>query len=222
MDGRFDERAKERIEELIELGEKVDASGRMTLHKGREPDAALYYQWTTSSLTFLAAALGDDSAHYRAFFAIGQSQPGVDRVARYLGVLRAARDDIQSGWVDQRDLLLTADAFGSFLEQADYLLEQGFKDPAAMLAGAVLESTLRKMCGVRNIPTDKQDKINRLNNKLAKEHKPPAYGSMYHKQIIAWADLRNNADHGHFGEYDGQQVAALIEGVREFAARHLA
>jgi len=222
MNGRLGERAKQRIEELIELGEKVDASGRMTLHKGREPDAALYYQWATSSLTFLAAALGHDSTHYRAFLAIGQSQPGVDRVARYLGVLRAARDDLQSGWIGRRDLLLTADAFESFLEQSDYLLEQGFKDPAAMLAGAALESTLRKMCEVRGIPTDKSDKIGTLNDKLAKHHKPPAYSGGYHKQIIAWADLRNNADHGHFDEYDREQVAAMITGVREFAARHLA
>jgi hypothetical protein len=129
---------------------------------------------------------------------------------------------VEAGFLGERDLLLTADAFESFLEQADYLLEQGFKDPAAMLAGAVLESTLRKMCEVRGIPTDKQDKIGTLNNKLAKEHKPPAYSSAYHKQIIAWADLRNNADHGHFGEYDREQVAVMITGVREFAARHLA
>jgi hypothetical protein len=78
------------------------------------------------------------------------------------------------------------------------------------------------MCDVRGIPTDKQDKIGTLNDKLAKHHKPPAYSSMYHKQIIAWADLRNNADHGHFDEYDRDQVAAMIEGVREFAGRHLA
>jgi hypothetical protein len=220
---RFDDRAKQRVEELIELGAKVKASARMTPHKKLEPDPALYQQWTTSSLTFLSAALGEDSAHYKTFAGIREwIQEWQDKVPQYLGVLQAARDDIQSGWVGRRDLLLTADAFESFLEQADYLLGQGFKDPAAMLAGAVLESTLRKMCEVRGITTDKQDKIGTLNNKLAKEHKPPAYSSAYHKQIIAWADLRNNADHGHFREYDREQVAAMIAGVREFAARHLA
>lgn len=223
MNSRFDESVKQRIEELIELGEKVKASGRMTPHKGLDPDAALYLQWTTSSLAFLAAALGEDSEHYKAFADIvGTRAHPMVKVAPCFGVLRAARDDIMSGWIGRRDLLLTADAFGSLLEQADYLLEQDFKNPAAMLAGAVLESTLRKMCEVRGIPTDKSDKIGTLNDKLAKHHKPPAYSSMYHKQIIAWADLRNNADHGHFDEYDRKQVAAMIGGVRDFAARHLA
>ncbi len=222
MNSRFDESAKERIEELINFGERVKASVHQT-PTGRDVDSGLYTQWVISSLTFLSAALGEDSAHYQTFAGIRQwVQEWHDKVPQYLGVLQAARDDIESGWVGRRDLLLTADAFGSFLEQSDYLLEQGYKDPAAMLAGAVLESTLRKMCEVRSIPTDKQDKIGTLNNKLAKEHKPPAYSSAYHKQIIAWADLRNNADHGHFDQYDREQVAAMIGGVRDFAARHLA
>ena len=139
-----------------------------------------------------------------------------------LGIMKAAAEDVEAGFLGERDLLITADAFGSLLEQSEHLLEQGYKDPAAMLAGAVLESTLRKMCEVRGIPADKQDKIATLNDKLAKRHKPAAYSSMYHKQIIAWADLRNNADHGHFKEYDRPQIAAMIAGVREFAARHLA
>jgi hypothetical protein len=222
MSSRFDERAEERIRELINFGERVKASVHQT-PTGRDVDSGLYTQWVISSLTFLSAALGEDGAHYKTFAGIRQHvQEWHDKVPQYLGVLHAAKDDIESGWVGRRDLLLTADAFGSLLEQADYLLEQGYKDPAAMLTGAVLESTLRKMCEVRSIPTDKQDKIGILNDKLGKHHKPPAYSSAYHKQIIAWADLRNNADHGHFGEYDHQQVASMITGVREFTARHLA
>jgi hypothetical protein len=222
MSSTLDEKAKERIEELINLGERVKASVHQT-PTGREVDSGLYTQWVISSLTFLSAALGEDSAHYKTFAGIRQHvQEWHDKVPQYLGALEAAKNDMESGWVGRRDLLLTANAFESFLEQADYLLEQGYKDPAAMLTGAVLESTLRKMCEVRGIATNKQDKIGTLNNKLGKEHKPPAYSSGYHKQIIAWADLRNNADHGHFDEYDREQVAAMITGVREFTARHLA
>jgi hypothetical protein len=224
MTSRFDERAKQRVEELIKLGEEVDATVRdIGGPRAVGPDFALYVRWTTSSLTFFEAALGEDSEHYRAFADI-LSTPGppVAKVASLFGVLEAARDDIQSGWVGRRDLLLTADAFGSLLEQADYLLEQGYKDPAAMLAGAVLESTLRKMCEVRGISTDRSDKIGTLNDKLAKQHKPPAYGSMDHKLIIGWADLRNNADHGHFQQYKPEDVRNMTRWVREFAARHLA
>jgi len=223
MTSRFDETTKQRIEELIQLGEEVKASFRMTPQRALVPDSARYEQWRTSSLNFLATALGRDSVHYNAFVGVDEDYSGSEsKVLHFLGVLQAARDDIESGWVGRRELLLTADAFESFLEQADYLLEQGFKNPAAMLAGAVLESTLRKMCEVRGIEIGPRETIGTLNAKLAKQTDPPAYSSMYHKQIIAWADLRNNADHGHFGEYEPEHVRAMIDGVREFAARHLA
>ena len=223
MNSRFDERAKQRIEELIELGEKVKASARMTTHKKLEPDSALYYQWTTSTRTFLSAALGEDSAHYKTFVGIRQSWTDLhDRVPQYLGVLHAARDDIESGWVGRRDLLLTADAFESLIEQADYLLEQGYKDAAAVLVGGVLEATLRKMCGVRGIEVGLRDAIGTLNDKLAKQADPPAYSSMEHKEIIARAELRHNAAHAHYGRYDEKDVADMLKWVREFAARHLA
>jgi hypothetical protein len=209
---------------MIETGEELHATARSSEWAASKyiPDKRALQGWAASSRNLIANTTGHGSEYYSAFAdAIGTCS-WAHEVERCIGVLDSLREDWDAGLLASRELLLTADAFESFLEQADYLLEQGFKDPAAMLAGAVLESTLRKMCEVRGIPTDKSDKIGTLNDKLAKHHKPPAYGSAYHKQITAWADLRNNADHGHFGEYDREQVRAMIAGVREFAARHLA
>jgi len=222
MNSRFDERAKERIDELIDLGERVKASVHQT-PTGREVDSGLYTQWVTSSLTFLSAALGEDSAHYNTFAGIRQwVQEWHDKVPQYLGVLHAARDDIQSGWVGRRDLLVTANAFGGFLEQAEYLLEERYKDAAAVLAGGVLESTLRTMCERHGVEIGPREKIGTLNDKLAKKLKPPAYSSMDHKQIITWAELRDNAAHAHYDRYSEQDVADMLKWVRAFAARHLA
>jgi hypothetical protein len=222
MTSRFDESAKRRIQELIDLGEEVKASFRMTPQRMLLPDSTLYEKWRTSSLNFLATALGKDTVHYNAFVGVDEDYSSSEpKVLHFLGVLHAARDDIQSGWVGRRDLLLTADAFESFLEQAHYLLEQGYKDPAAMLAGAVLESTLRKMCDVHGVPYDPRATMEPLNVALAR-HAPPVYNKLVQKQITAWADLRNNAAHGRDSEYTKKQVADMLGWVREFAARHLA
>ena len=222
MSSTFDERAKQRIQELIELGERVEASRPVTRGGKAGPDPTLYYQWTTSSPTFLAAALGEDSEHYKRFAGIRHSveQSGA-KVPQYLGVLHAAKDDIDSGWVGRRDLLLTADAFGSFLEQADYLLSEHYKDAAAVLVGGVLEATLRKICDVHGVPYGPKDTIEPLNVALARQT-PPLYNKLVQKQITAWADLRNNAAHAHYDRYDEGNVADMLKWVREFAGRHLA
>ncbi|MGH7194328.1 MAG: hypothetical protein ACREJM_12475, partial [Candidatus Saccharimonadales bacterium] len=45
------------------------------------------------------------------------------------------------------------------------------------------------------------------------------YNKLQQKSITAWLDLRNNAAHGHYKEYDQAQVAALIRDVWEFLTR---
>ncbi|MCJ7510384.1 MAG: hypothetical protein MUP14_05820 [Dehalococcoidia bacterium] len=216
--------ARERLGQLIEVGDRLHATARSSEWAADKyiPDKRALQGWAASSRNLIANTVGRESEYYSAFAdAIGTCSWAAE-LERCVGILESLREDWDAGLLVSRDLLITADAFENFLEQADYLLEQGFRDPAAMLAGAVLESTLRKMCEVRSIPTDRQDKIGTLNDKLAKHHKPPAYSGMYHKQIIAWADLRNNAAHGRYSEYTKKQVADMLGWVREFAARHLA
>ena len=53
------------------------------------------------------------------------------------------------------DELIHADIFTGFLEMGYYLLEEGYKDPAAVLAGGTLEEHLRKLCQKNNIETRK-------------------------------------------------------------------
>jgi hypothetical protein len=47
-----------------------------------------------------------------------------------------------------------------------------------------------------------------------------AYNGLEQKSGTAWLDLRNKAAHGHYDDYDHQQVAALIRDVREFLIRN--
>ena len=119
-------------------------------------------------------------------------------------------------------MLVTADAFESFLEQAEYLLSEGYKDAAAVLVGGVLEChASARCCDVRGVPTDgPKDTIEPLNAALAK-HTPAPVQQLVQKQITAWADLRNSAAHGRFTEY-ARSRSQTCQGVREFAGRHVA
>jgi hypothetical protein len=63
------------------------------------------------------------------------------------GTLQALRDDYESGYLQSVVELVHADIFADFLDMADYLIQQGYKDPAAVVAGSVLEEHLRKLCG---------------------------------------------------------------------------
>jgi hypothetical protein len=136
-----------------------------------------------------------------------------------VGALRALRRDYDAGYLVSVQTLVRAEVFADFLEMADHLLEQGYKDPAAVLVGGVLEERLRTLCDSRGIPTQisgKPKKADSMNNELASAE---IYNKLDQKNVTAWLDLRNKAAHGHYGEYTADQVRTMLLGVQEFAAR---
>lgn len=137
-----------------------------------------------------------------------------------VGILKALRDAYEAGYLSNVEELIHADVFADFVEMAEYLLAEGYKDPAAVLTGSTLEEHLRKL-SVRNgiAPTvaGRPKKSDQLNADLATQS---VYSKLDQKSITAWLDLRNRAAHGKYGEYSKDQVGFLIQGVRDFMARN--
>lgn len=94
---------------------------------------------------------------------------------------------------------------------------------AAFLAGAALEDALRRLCNAHSINYDSQrTSISKLQAALFQPSKHvEVISSSENKQITAWGDTRNKADHGHFGEITQTEIIAMILGVRSFIERHL-
>jgi hypothetical protein len=142
------------------------------------------------------------------------------------GILRALRSDLAAGRTLTFAELIHSELFSDFLEMAEYLLnDEKLKDPAAVLAGGVLEEHLRKLCGKEGLDTDAVDstgsrhakKLDTLNADLSRKG---TYGKNEQKQITAWAGIRNDAAHGHFDKYGADQVILMLQGIRAFMGRN--
>jgi hypothetical protein len=94
---------------------------------------------------------------------------------------------------------------------------------AAFLAGAALEDALRRLCLARGIAVDSQrTSIAKLQGALYQPSKQiEVISSSENKQITAWGDSRNKADHGKFGEITHSEVLTMVIGIRAFLDRHL-
>jgi hypothetical protein len=139
-----------------------------------------------------------------------------------LGILKALRADYAAGYLTTIEELIHADLFSDFLEMAEHLINQGYKDPAAVLVGSVLEEHLRKLCVKNGLPVSagaNYKKADTLNADLAGA---AVYSKLDQKSITAWLDLRNKAAHGHYAEYTKDQVQLMLDGVRHFIVRHAA
>ena len=145
-----------------------------------------------------------------------------DHVAQIGGIFKAVKHDVDTGMLIDFRRLVQAELFSDFLEMAEYLLGEGYKDASAVLLGAVLENALRKISDAREISTSKANgrplSIEAMNVRLAKDG---AYNALVKKQVTSWSNLRNDAAHGRYEEYDTGQVKQMMFFVQKFCADFL-
>jgi len=181
--------------------------------------------WTNlraSGLAFIESTFGRSHSYYQEFnTALSNSYDYHGKYA--VGELTAIQNQLRGGWIETTRGLVSSEVFADFLEMAEHLLEQHYKDPAAVLVGSTLEEHLRQLCAAGSLPVEDFSsgkpvplKADTLNGELAKANK---YSKLDQKQITAWLDLRNKAAHGKYSEYSDVQAAQMLAGVREFITR---
>lgn len=142
------------------------------------------------------------------------------KATRMLGVLESLRADVAAGYLESVTQLIRGEVFADFLEMAEHLCQEGYKDAAAVVAGGVLESHLRSLCSPASVTFEtegRRHKADRVNADLAKAG---VYSSLDQKSVTGWLGLRNDAAHGDYGSYSADQVRLLIASVRDFITRH--
>jgi len=94
---------------------------------------------------------------------------------------------------------------------------------AVFLAGAALEDALRRLCDAHGIEFEsRRSTISKLQSKLyAPSAQIEIISPTENKQITAWGDSRNKADHGHFSDISHTEALTMIMGVRAFIEKHL-
>lgn len=219
-----------RIDQLLEQAEEVAATKRepAVLPSGRRVpggplvDKGAFRRWSTSSLHALRLTFGEGSDHYAAFRQqVDEFRGYFDTFESCWRILQAARDDLAAGMLVSIQELAAVDVFGDLLEMAEYLHGERYHLPAAAVAGAVLEDSLRKLCARHGVTWTGHSSISLLNDAL---HKAQVYTKTQWRQIQAWGDLRNAVDHHNFtdpADIDPNDVKRMIEGVRDFIVKYL-
>jgi hypothetical protein len=211
-----------KFDKLIEEGRKIfqecSYGGNIWY---RPPSDTDYLRWRTEALNLIKRVCGEDSAHYKQLLQIAEDDK-TKNDSRYFsscyGIVEAAKRDFDDDFLADIKYLVRADLLDDFLSQAEMLLQEGYHSAAASLAGGVLEDTLRKLCDKKNISYPNKTKIDVLNISLAKKN---VYDKLVQKEITAKADLRNNADHGHFDKIKQNDVDDMIKWIRRFVRDYM-
>ena len=209
-----------RLDELLAKGEEIlqtreysDTIDRKEYFVVSSPEIK---GWGTSVISLLQCAFGESSAHYREF---DKQFNGYDSweysFKELMAIISAAKDDYQGGYLFNWKMLIKADVLDDATEQAQELLDSGYKDPACVVVGVSLELAIKAIATRQGVALAKLDKIN------ADLCKAGVYNVAKQKQITAWADLRNKADHGDWTAYNAADVQDMLSGVKRFIADSL-
>ena len=172
-------------------------------------------------ITAIERAAGRNSTCYEEVMKISRKKAApYYQVALQIGVAKALLSDIENDYLTSFEETIHGDLFADYVEMAAHLVETGYEDPAAVLAGSTLEVHLRQLCKKHDVaaePDGKMKKTQTLNQDLVKAG---AYTKFYQKSITAWLDIRNNAAHGKYDKYTAGQVKDLISFVRGFIEKY--
>jgi hypothetical protein len=209
--------ALSRLDELIRTAQEIDLPSPAR-YGARSPRHGEFYGWRARAISALDDIVGSGHVYLREFTERTQHSSTNNKDAG-CAILKSLKLDVAAGYLEKLSDLISGEVFSDFLEMAKHLINQGYKDPAASLCGAVLEDGLRRIARNHIIEVRSGDDLNSLKDKCVQKG---VFNNLVRQQITSWTTLRNAADHGNFGEYNVEQVRLMIEGVRSLLGNHLA
>lgn len=212
---------EKRFSELAEQIAKVESTKQkkgVGLGQYDHIDDEMFLSWCVKARNLLSNACGIESQHFMAFEKAEEPTPyssNYEVMKRVKAVFFAAKEDFEGGYLISVKNLVQAEVFDSELVQASELLSAGYVSAAAVVAGVVLETTLRNLCNEKGITVGKLDKMN------ADLAKSGTYNALVQKRITALAGIRNSAAHGKVKEFASEDVKSMISEVEKFVSTTL-
>ncbi|SDS97599.1 hypothetical protein SAMN05216490_2215 [Mucilaginibacter mallensis] len=186
-------------------------------------DKGKFFGFRAAALSFIARQLGKDDSYYIEFNTVCEDHLKTHNEAG-VNILLALRNDVENGWLFSLKQLVTAELFSDFLEMSQHLLDEGYKDAAAVMIGSVLEEHLRQLCKTNGIDTYQvkgMDRVPKKANVINDElRRASVYEIIDNRQVTAWLDIRNSAAHGKYSDYFPEQVKLMHLGVLNFISRY--
>lgn len=209
---------KQRFLELEQQLEEVENSA-ITVRSPLTGDSdttipsELILNWRVKARSLIERACGEQSSHLTMYMEaekLNSFDSYMNQLKRMKAVFLAAKEDFEGGYLNSLRNLVQAEVFTSELEQAEELLKSGYATAAAVIAGVVLETTLRDLCSAHEL---EHGSLNKMNDDLAKAG---AYNATQKKRVTALAAVRNSAAHGKPEEFTAAEMKGMIDDVERF------
>lgn len=216
----IEEAHAQRLDQLIKQG--------LHLRQGNDIGQANNNRHSEECVGWIAAVMHlmsiISTAYKGSYFASAESIASNDRgfmiptqVGDLTELLLHAQADIAAGLMQSLTNSISAEAFDDLLDHAESYLSNNSVEGASVLATAVLEDTVRKICKANDIE-HKETTLDPMITELQKAH---VVTSIVAKRLRSGAGVRNSALHARWEEISIDDIKMTIYLVRELITRHL-
>jgi hypothetical protein len=220
MKNRDDLTAK--IDAVIGMGEKVLATETKGFQQQTFVDEQKFHDFRISGISILSRIFGNNNQHYQCF-KTEVTSPGTSRTRRGLGILSAARTELQGDWVETTRASITSEVLAEFLAMAKIHIETGNLNSAAILIGAVTEKHLRNFCLANGIPATNEQlqsaTLKKAGQLTGEAYKKKLYSRQQHKKILSWLELCNTAAQNTINDISVEQLTSMHDDATRFMSQ---
>lgn len=215
-DSKYERRFRDLVAEGEQLLSEVPHDSPI-----EHPHRSRALAWILSTGNLLEATLASDSlwvAEARRLLPHADATLWPEGIASLLGVLSSAANEWSRGLVDRLEFHYLGVALEDFLKHADGYIDTGKKIEAAVLASAVLEDTVKRLCTRHRIVTDAKS----LDSLVSALKSTNVLNKSKAERVRSYIAIRNRAFHAEWGAFDEKDLKQMIEGLQELLEDHLA
>lgn len=209
-----------RFEELTNTGSVYNHTLKDQVFVSKN-DQAKMQQFALSVVHLIKQLTGQSSHYYIECQRIMDNpnfQTGMkaEMLRKIYGILSSAKSEWDAGFLKEIDYIVAAETFDDFLDHARKYHKAGKKTESAVLASAVLEDTIKKICKKNNTGTSLT-----LDPSIDELVKAGVFTSVKAKKIKYIAGIRNKALHANWDEFDIKDVGESINCIEELIQNYL-
>ena len=212
----MNEKISQRFEELLREGENLIASipslRRQTHANGPMEDVSgelaywvnnseisKYRQWLSSAVNLINHVVSENSYYAKEcskIFDNEQLKRGIPShsIQQIFGLLKSVKEEWENGMLGQIEYSISGATFDDFLDHAEEYHKGNKKTESSVLASAVLEDTVKKICKKNNIETNGKRLDNLIDDLVKRNILTPVKA----KRAKASAGVRNRASHAEW------------------------
>lgn len=218
----MNDKVKARFNQLLEEGVAVysaaERGGSPVFDQRQAPAARAWMLSAVNLIETVAPPEGRYVDQARKLVPAFDHSVKVGEFGTLLGIFKSASAEWQSGFLEPLESRFAARTLASFVRDAAHLMAESPQHypAAAVLASAVLEDSVRRLCLSHGLSVDNVSLEGRLDALKGKS----VITKVSNKRLKGFAGVRDAAFHAHWEQLSPEDVSQLIEATEDFLEAH--